>query len=406
MHIKGLFVAALAGVSVFAIPAAAQDARGKPIANQYVCKFHDAAVSKGLARVAAEGAVRPNGGRVLNVYSNAIRGFSAYMTDAEMRRMKAKNPGIAYCEQDFIVTVGPIEVGPKAPGGNPGRPGGGGGGGGDGGGTTLNHDDGDAETPYGIDRVHGGATYNGGNVAFVIDSGIDLNHPDLKVDANRSRDFTGENNGGDDLSGHGTHVAGTIAAIAGNNSQAPNGVAGVAAGATVIAVRVLDASGSGAYSNVIAGVDYVAGEGSQGDVANMSLGGGYSSTLNAAVQNAAARGILFALAAGNERQDTARTSPASAEGPNIFTIAAIDETDGWASFSNYGDEVDFAEPGVRIRSTVPGGGYAVYSGTSMASPHAAGILLRDGGITAEGSVTHRKTSYSIGISASGSAPHN
>ncbi|MBS7668457.1 S8 family serine peptidase [Croceicoccus sp. 1NDH52] len=382
------------------MPAAAKptEERGaKPIANQYICVFHKGAVSKNLVKVAAEGAVRGNGGRVMHTYKNTIRGFSTYMPAQAVERMKAKNPGIAYCEQDQVFSLGPIEVTPMAP--PPGK--GPGGGGGDGGGdTTLTHDDGDAETPYGIDRVHGGEAYTGNHVAYVIDSGIDLDHPDLNVDVAKSRDFTGENNGGEDTNGHGTHVAGTIAA-----KKDGTGVAGVAAGAKVIAVRVLDSSGSGSYSAVIAGVDY-AGQGNAGDVANMSLGGGFSQVLNDAVIAASENGILFALAAGNERADTSRKSPASAEGPNIYTIAAIDDADGWASFSNYGLEVDFAEPGVAIASTYLGGQYASMSGTSMASPHAAGILLWGEGITAEGGVTRRKDSYSIGILGSGPAPHN
>lgn len=398
MHSKGLIFAALAGASLIAMPAAAKptEERGaKPIANQYICVFHKGAVSKNLVKVAAEGAVRGNGGRVMHTYKNTIRGFSTYMPAQAVERMKAKNPGIAYCEQDQVFSLGPIEVTPMAPPAGKGP--GGGGGGGD---TTLTHDDGDAETPYGIDRVHGGEAYTGNHVAYVIDSGIDLDHPDLNVDVAKSRDFTGENNGGEDTNGHGTHVAGTIAA-----KKDGTGVAGVAAGAKVIAVRVLDSSGSGSYSAVIAGVDY-AGQGNAGDVANMSLGGGFSQVLNDAVIAASENGILFALAAGNERADTSRKSPASAEGPNIYTIAAIDDADGWASFSNYGLEVDFAEPGVAIASTYLGGQYASMSGTSMASPHAAGILLWGEGITAEGGVTRRKDSYSIGILGSGPAPHN
>lgn len=382
---KGLFFAALAGASVIAMPAAAQQARGKPIANQFVCAFHEGAVSKNLVRVAAEGAARSNGGRVMHIYDTALSGFSVHMSDAAMKKMMRQNPGIASCEADKIVSLGPIDVSPKAPPGAPGKPDKGGSGDG---GTAPQTD----TVPWGIARVGGGtATYQGTARAFVIDSGVDLDHIELNVVG--GVDFTGEGNGGDDRNGHGTHVAGTIGA-----KKNGIGVVGVAPGAPIFAVRVLDASGSGSYSNVIAGVDYVAENGKSGDVANMSLGGPVDSLLNTAVENAASLGIRFVLAAGNERSDTATTSPASTEGPNVYTIAATDSGDGWARFSNYGDEVDFAEPGVDILSTYYDDRLATMSGTSMAAPHAAGILLL-GPITGDGTVYHRRSNayYLIGV---------
>ena len=154
---------------------------------------------------------------------------------------------------------------------------------------------------------------------------------------------------------------------------------GVAAGATIVPVeRVLGNSGSGFISDVIAGVNYVAtdGVGVRGDVANMSLGGGPSSTLDTAVVNDSSKGIYFTLAAGNESDSANNHSPARANGLNIFTISAIDGSDNFAWFSNYGNPpVDYAAPGVSIRSLYKGGGTAVLSGTSMAAPHVAGILL-------------------------------
>jgi subtilisin family serine protease len=175
----------------------------------------------------------------------------------------------------------------------------------------------------------------------------------------------------DDQNGHGTHVAGTVAAI--DNSI---GVVGVAAGATVISVRVLDRRGSGSYSGVIAGIDHVAANGKTGDVANMSLGGGFSQTLNDAVIAAAAKGIKFSLAAGNESTSAINKSPASAEGTNIFTVSAMASGDLWASYSNYGNPpVDYCAPGSAIYSTWKDGGYNTISGTSMAAPHVAGLLL-------------------------------
>jgi subtilisin family serine protease len=165
-------------------------------------------------------------------------------------------------------------------------------------------------------------------------------------------------------------VAGTIAARNDNN-----GVVGVAPGATVIPVKVLNKSSLGTISGVIRGVDYVGANGKAGDVANMSLGGGPSDALDNAVVAAANMGIYFTLSAGNSGQDASNYSPARANGLNIFTISAIDNTDTLASFSNYGSPVDYAAPGASVYSTYKNGGYTTYSGTSIAAPHAAGVLL-------------------------------
>jgi subtilisin family serine protease len=243
------------------------------------------------------------------------------------------------------------------------------GGGGGGGGSDSQ------ETPYGITRVNGGVTYTGNGVAWILDSGIDLDHPDLNVDASRGYNaFTSGKDGKslDDGNGHGTHVAGTIAAI--DNTE---GVIGVAAGATVIPVKVLGARGSGSYSGVIAGINHVAANGSSGDVANMSLGGPVSQAVDDAVKNAAqSSGVKFVLAAGNESDDANNHSPARVNGNNIYTISAMNSNDSWASFSNYGNPpIDYAAPGVSIKSTWKNGSYNTISGTSMAAPHAAGVLL-------------------------------
>lgn len=301
-----------------------------------------------------------------HVYSVALQGFATELSDSHADLLR-QDPGVKYVEQDQFYTLAP------PPG--KGKPGGGG-----------DSDPPAQTTPWGIKRVKGGVAYSGNNVAWIIDTGIDLDHPDLNVDGGRSVSFLGgkDANDPDDAHGHGTHVAGTVAAI--DNSI---GVIGVAAGATVISVRVLDRRGSGTLSGVIAGVDYVAapGNGSPGDVANMSLGGGLSQALNDAVTAAAATGVKFALAAGNSSDDASNYSPASANGPNISTVSAMSYGDLWASFSNFGPPVDYCGPGVGVESTWKKGGYKTISGTSMAAPHIAGILLLgNGNISTDGTV--------------------
>lgn len=321
------------------------------VADSYIFVFRDH-VAPGQTRAVAEQAAANAGGHVTHVYSHAIKGFSAKMSATAAARLAANNPNIASYEADKIVR---IVAGPNAKG----KPGGG---------TQPVQ-----TTPWGITRVSGVSSYTGSGAAWVIDTGIDLDHPDLNVDVARSQSFLSGNQSTnpDDQNGHGSHVAGTIAAI--NNTI---GVIGVAPGAPVVAVRVLDRRGSGTTSGVIAGVDYVAANGAPGDVANMSLGGGVSATLDQAVINAAATGVKFALAAGNESDNANNHSPARANGANIFTISAFSQGDNFASFSNFGNPpVDFADPGVSVFSTYKDGGYATLSGTSMATPHAAGVLL-------------------------------
>jgi subtilisin family serine protease len=288
---------------------------------------------------------------IQSTYGHALKGFTAKLSETQLEALKS-DPRVKSIEQDQTLSITPYK----------GKPGGGGGG---------NTDP--QEVPYGTVRVNGGTTTSS-HTAWVIDSGIDLDHPDLNVDVNRSVSFlTGSpsNQSPDDQNGHGTHVAGTIAAI--DNTI---GTVGVAPGTMVVAVRVLDRRGSGSNSGVIAGVDYVAANGSNGDVANMSLGGGVSTALDNAVISAAGTGVKFVLAAGNSSTNANNSSPARANGNNIYTISAMDINDNWASFSNYGNPpIDFCAPGVAVKSSWKNGGYNTISGTSMAAPHAAGVLL-------------------------------
>ena len=291
--------------------------------------------------------------KVEHVYGHAIKGFSVALTDEELEAVR-KDDQVDYIEQDQVISV---SMG--------GPPGGGGGGG-------------PQTTPWGITRVSGGVDATGKR-AWVIDSGIDLDHADLNVDIANAVNFA-KGNSADDGNGHGTHVAGTIAAI--NNST---GVIGVAAGAWVVPVRVLGKNGSGSTSGVIAGVDYVGANAGSNDVANMSLGGGVSTALDAAVVSASSA-CPFSLAAGNESDNANNHSPARANGSNIYTVSSMDQGDNWSSFSNFGNPpVDWCAPGSGVLSTYKGGGYATLSGTSMAAPHVAGILLL-GNITQSGTV--------------------
>lgn len=311
-----------------------------------------------------------NSDAIVNRYQSSVYGFTAQLNDTQLEQLR-RNPKVDYIEQDRIVTFAP-------PCGTPNGPPCDGDGGGDDG------DTGSQTTPWGITRV--GGPVAGSGTAWIIDSGIDLDHPDLNVDVNRSATFITkgkDSKNADDGNGHGTHVAGTIGALDNDID-----VVGVVPGATVVAVKVLDRRGSGSYSGVIAGVDYVAANASSGDVANMSLGGPTSQALDDAVRNAADQGVQFVVAAGNDGDNANNYSPARVEYNNVWTISAIDETDSFASFSNFSGPtnppIEFAAPGVSVLSTWKDGGTNTISGTSMASPHVAGILLA-GSISSDGS---------------------
>lgn len=233
---------------------------------------------------------------------------------------------------------------------------------------------------WNIDRV--GYENGIGKTAWIIDSGIDFEHPDLTVDQTRSRSFIDSLPSADDQNGHGTHVAGIIGAK--NNEF---GVLGVASGATLVALKVLGKDGEGNLSYIIQALAYINTNAVAGDVVNMSVGGEEpSAILDQQVRNTAARGIYFAIAAGNENKLANLSSPARVNAPNVYTISAVDSLDNFASFSNYGnDVVDFAAPGVHILSTWTDNRYAFASGTSMATPHVAGLLLLRGrNITSSG----------------------
>jgi subtilisin family serine protease len=248
-------------------------------------------------------------------------------------------------------------------------------------------------TPWGITSIGGFVTANSNTgVAWVVDTGIDLDHLDLNVNLDLSKTFV--NRGDDaksanDLHGHGTHVAGTIAAI--NNNY---GVVGVCAGASLIAIKVLDLKGSGLISEIVAGLDYIGKNLVSGktNVVNISLGGSASTTLDNAVKSLASKGAYLIIAAGNSRRPASNYSPARVDATNVFTISAFDNKGTFASFSNYGNPpIDYAAPGVSVQSTYKDGNYATMSGTSMSTPHVSGIVLaNDGTINWNGTVKNDK----------------
>lgn len=283
-----------------------------------------------------------------HVYGSALHGFSAQLTARQIQDLE-NNPLVDYVEADGTAT---INAKPGAP--------------------TV-----EAQTlPWGIDRVDadlsltvagdGGGAVSGVNV-YIIDTGIDYNHTDLNASSARHVNFTGSKQNYD-CHGHGTHVSGTAAAK--DNTQ---DVVGVAPGATLYGVKVLNCAGSGSWSGVIKGIDWVTANHSGPSVANMSLGGGANTSVDNAVKNSALSGVFYAIAAGNSGADACNSSPARAgTAHGVMTVAATDPNDKETSWSNYGDCVDIWAPGLNILSTKKGGGTTTMSGTSMATPHVTG----------------------------------
>ena len=232
--------------------------------------------------------------------------------------------------------------------------------------------------PCGVGMLGAGRPYTGSNRVFILDTGVERDHPDLILSKNMQ--FSAYKHRNDnkaiDRFGHGTHVAGIIGAIANNGI----GVVGVAPGVEIVPVKVIDDNGTGTISSILAGIDYVKVKANPGDVVNMSIGGGAINILDNAVYDISQKGIWFTIAAGNNSGDAAFVSPARTNGKYICTVAAMTCEGTFAFFSNYGEGVvDYVAPGVNICSTSLNGGYASLSGTSMAAPHAAGVILMTNG---------------------------
>jgi subtilisin family serine protease len=279
---------------------------------------------------------RRHGFRSEHVYSAALRGFSARLTARQIAALE-DDPMVSYVELDG--SMGIVA-------------------------QTL---------PWGIDRIDADisstlAGNGSGAVAnvngYIIDTGIDTSHADLNV-VGHVKFASGPNS---DCNGHGTHVAGTVAA-SDNNLD----VVGVAPGMRLTGVKVLGCNGSGSTSGVIKGVDWVTANAVKPAVANMSLAGGASTALDNAVKASANSGVFYSIAAGNSGANACASSPARAGTQNgVMTTAATDGNDAEPSFSNFGACVDIWAPGVGILSTKRGGGTTTFSGTSMAAPHVGG----------------------------------
>ncbi|KAH3984866.1 hypothetical protein HBI26_065160 [Parastagonospora nodorum] len=281
-------------------------------------------------------------------------GFAADMAD-DIVELIRNLPGVEYVEQDAVVkaNLGEIDSIEKRAF------------------TTQSSSTWGLSRVSHINRQTSGTSYTydssagQGTCVYVVDTGIETSHPEFEGRATFLANFAGDDQNSDG-NGHGTHCAGTI----GSKTY------GVAKKASLYAVKVLDASGSGSNSGVIAGINYVANDAKtrscpNGAVGSMSLGGSKSTAVNSAVANAVTAGVFFAVAAGNDGADASRYSPASEV--SAFTVGATDSSDRVASFSNYGTLVDMHAPGVSILSTWLNGGTNTISGTSMATPHVAGV---------------------------------
>jgi subtilisin family serine protease len=277
--------------------------------------------------------------KATHVYSAALRGFAARLTPQQITALES-DPLVKYTEEDGIMRTSAQQI------------------------------------PWGIDRVDADlSSTQAGNgqgaitnvVVYIIDTGIDVGHEDLDVVAHvKMLPFPNFLNR--DCNGHGTHVAGTASAI--DNAVH---VVGVAPGAALVGVKVLNCLGAGANSGTIKGVDLVTANGPKPGVVNMSLGGAPSQALDDAVINSVNAGFFYAVAAGNSSIDACNESPARLGPVNgVMSVAATDINEQEASFSNFGNCVDIWAPGVDILSTWVGGGTQTISGTSMASPHVAG----------------------------------
>src|ERR1044072_5571485 len=313
----------------------------KRVENSYIVVLEDWAVGQqgenSAARDIGDNLAAIYHGKVKHGYKNGVRGFSIEIAEADALAL-SQDARVKYVEEDGIIHGDTTQTG----------------------------------ATWGLDRIdqrdrplNGTYIYNytgSGVRAYIIDTGIRTSHTQFGGRAAVSADFVGDGRNGQDCNGHGTHVAGTV----GGSTY------GVAKSVSLRAVRVLNCSGSGSTSGVIAGVNWVAANRVLPAVANMSLGGGASSALDTAVNNAINAGVTFAVAAGNSGANACNYSPARTAA--AITVGATTSSDARASYSNFGTCVDIFAPGSSITSAWSTSNTATntISGTSMASPHVAG----------------------------------
>ncbi|MFF9629555.1 S8 family peptidase [Streptomyces fradiae] len=278
------------------------------------------------------------GAKIKKTYTAALNGYAVSLSEAQAKKLAA-DPAVESVVQDRVFTIQGTQPNPT---------------------WGLDRID---QRSLPLDRSYTYPDPGGeGVTAYVIDTGVRITHSDFGGRASYGYDAVDNDNTAQDGHGHGTHVAGTVA----------GGAYGVAKKAKIVAVRVLDNNGSGTTAGVVAGIDWVTRNAVKPAVANMSLGGGADSTLDAAVRNSIASGVTYAVAAGNENTNASTKSPARVT--EAITVGSTTNTDARSSFSNYGSVVDIFAPGSSITSAWNNSDTATstISGTSMASPHVAG----------------------------------
>jgi subtilisin family serine protease len=342
----------LAAGGALAAPASAAASETAP----YIVVLKDSVRS---AAAVADEHRRSHDARVSHTYEHALKGYAADLTPGGYTRV-SRDPRVAYVESDGVVQASTEEaVEPTAPPATWGL-------------DRIDQRGLPLSETYSYDKTGAGVT------AYVIDTGIRYGHDEFGDRAVSGFDTFGGD--GSDCNGHGTHVAGTVGGA----------TYGVAKGVKLVAVRVLNCSGSGTWSGVIAGVDWVTENHAKPAVANMSLGGGAYSAVDDAVRGSIARGVSYAVAAGNgnqggKAQDACGYSPARVA--EAITIGATTDSDAKTSWSNYGDCVDWFAPGAAITSAwhESDDQTKTISGTSMAAPHTAGVaaLYLEANATAE-----------------------